>query len=286
MIDLVILGGDSRDNCTKVWNFDTEKLKWTSLECPERSGPPSKIFGHSTVIYNRKLYIFGGQDEDNYSTSMYILDHSLYLKRATMVLTKASSNSTLKVTASKSRAVTASTVQNPSRSVGKQLPLKTLARASVSQPAQSVRNEEWKNFYEVITRIGKGGFSVAATVKSKSNGRIFVAKKTSLTHLSYQNKKHAQSEVKYHSQLNFPFLVKFYEAFVQKDYVVIIMEYCEGGDLFRLIQHQKEKKCYFEEEQIMTWFVQLLLAIEYIHSNGLLHLDLKSGTCFFFLLQV
>ncbi len=106
---------------------------------------------------------------------------------------------------------------------------KPIHRPSVSQPIPVPRSEEWKDYYDVITKIGKGGFSIAASVRQKSSGLIFAAKKTNLLGLTFLNKKRALAEIKYHSQLEHPFIVKFYESFVQKAYIVIIMEYCEGN---------------------------------------------------------
>jgi N-acetylneuraminic acid mutarotase len=83
-VDLIILGGDSKDQLTKIWSFDTEKLTWSSVDTAESQAPPTKFFGHTTVNFNKKLYIFGGQDEDSYSKNLYILDHSFYQKRLSL----------------------------------------------------------------------------------------------------------------------------------------------------------------------------------------------------------
>jgi NIMA (never in mitosis gene a)-related kinase 1/4/5 len=45
------------------------------------------------------------------------------------------------------------------------------------------------------------------------------------------------------------------------------MEYAGGGDLSQRIKSAKETKMFFSEAQILNWFVQICLALRYIHSK-------------------
>eukprot|EP00468_Gymnochlora_sp_CCMP2014_P007396 CAMPEP_0167759192 /NCGR_PEP_ID=MMETSP0110_2-20121227/10884_1 /TAXON_ID=629695 /ORGANISM="Gymnochlora sp., Strain CCMP2014" /LENGTH=608 /DNA_ID=CAMNT_0007645545 /DNA_START=831 /DNA_END=2654 /DNA_ORIENTATION=- len=58
------------------------------------------------------------------------------------------------------------------------------------------------------------------------------------------------------------------------------MEYCEGGDLAAKIQQTKKEGKLIEEDQIMKWFVQMALGLHEIHTNRILHRDLKSQNIF------
>ncbi|XP_026054803.1 serine/threonine-protein kinase par-1-like [Carassius auratus] len=59
----------------------------------------------------------------------------------------------------------------------------------------------------------------------------------------------------------------------------VVMEYCAGGDLTKKIKTQKEKG-FFEEQQILDWFVQICLALQYIHKNNVLHRDIRPENAF------
>lgn len=55
----------------------------------------------------------------------------------------------------------------------------------------------------------------------------------------------------------------------------IVMEYCEGGDLYALIN--KQKGIPFKEQQVLNWFVQLCLALKHVHDRKILHRDIKTS---------
>uniref|UniRef100_A0A672K3E6 non-specific serine/threonine protein kinase n=1 Tax=Sinocyclocheilus grahami TaxID=75366 RepID=A0A672K3E6_SINGR len=53
-----------------------------------------------------------------------------------------------------------------------------------------------------------------------------------------------------------------------------VMEYCAQGNLYQRMKTQKERG-FFEEQQIIDWFVQICLALQYIHERNILHRDIK-----------
>ena len=55
----------------------------------------------------------------------------------------------------------------------------------------------------------------------------------------------------------------------------IIMEYSDNGDLKEMILKTKKHKIYFTEDFVMHIFVQILLAVEYLHRHNILHHDIK-----------
>jgi NIMA (never in mitosis gene a)-related kinase len=86
-------------------------------------------------------------------------------------------------------------------------------------------------------------------------------------------------EIEVLKQLDSPYIVKYHDSFIEKSWLCIVMEYCEGGDLQKLIQAQREHG-FFTEQQILTWFTQMCLALQHMHSKKILHRDLKPQNIF------
>eukprot|EP00757_Euglenozoa_sp_SAG-D1_P008322 gene8323-2847_t len=56
------------------------------------------------------------------------------------------------------------------------------------------------------------------------------------------------------------------------------MDYAEGGDLCSIIYQRRNRN--FGEEQLLDWFIQLCLAMKYMHSKKVLHRDIKTQNIF------
>jgi len=53
------------------------------------------------------------------------------------------------------------------------------------------------------------------------------------------------------------------------------MEYADGGDLYTLLKQYKHKKKMFTEEELWSFAYQIFLGIDYLHSNNIMHRDIK-----------
>lgn len=76
--------------------------------------------------------------------------------------------------------------------------------------------------------------------------------------------------------LNHANVVQYHDSFIEKDYMCIVMDYCERGDFQKRIKKAKAMNKCFPQAQILDWFVQLALGLAHIHQNKVLHRDLKT----------
>lgn len=99
-----------------------------------------------------------------------------------------------------------------------------------------------------------------------------------MTQLSQKEKREALNEVSVLRQLSHPHIIKYRKSFEEKGMLCIVMDYASKGDLYQKIKKRHGKL--FQEDQIMKWFIQIALALEYTHSNHILHRDLKTQNIF------
>ncbi|XP_074922469.1 serine/threonine-protein kinase Nek1 isoform X5 [Chelonoidis abingdonii] len=132
--------------------------------------------------------------------------------------------------------------------------------------------------YVKVQKIGEGSFGKAILVKAKENSRQYVIKEINICKMSNKEREESRREVAVLANMKHPNIVLYRESFEENGSLYIVMDYCEGGDLFRRINAQKG--ILFSEDQIMDWFVQICLALKHVHDRKILHRDIKSQNIF------
>nr|XP_033798097.1 serine/threonine-protein kinase Nek1 isoform X2 [Geotrypetes seraphini] len=132
--------------------------------------------------------------------------------------------------------------------------------------------------YAKVNKIGEGSFGKAILVRSKEDGKHYVVKEINISRMSNKERQESRKEVAVLANMKHPNIVQYKESFEEGGCLYIVMDYCEGGDLFKRINAQKG--VLFSEDQVMDWFVQICLALKHVHDRKILHRDIKSQNIF------
>ncbi|GCB74795.1 hypothetical protein scyTo_0003887 [Scyliorhinus torazame] len=132
--------------------------------------------------------------------------------------------------------------------------------------------------YIKVNKIGEGSFGKAILVNSKEDGRQYVIKEINISRMPNKEREESRREVAVLANMKHPNIVQYKESFEENGCLYIVMDYCEGGDLFKRINAQKG--ILFTEHQILDWFVQICLALKHVHDRKILHRDIKSQNIF------
>ena len=132
-----------------------------------------------------------------------------------------------------------------------------------------------KEYYQVISEIGKGGNAKVYEVQNKKTKDIRACKYLSKSNIKESDLEKFRREIKILIKTDHPNIIKLYEVFETKKSLYLIMEKCNGGELFdKIINHISSGQMY-SEQMAANIILQIMSAVDYCHKNGICHRDLK-----------
>jgi non-specific serine/threonine protein kinase len=129
------------------------------------------------------------------------------------------------------------------------------------------------NFYLYGRLIGQGAFGKVNIGLNILTGRVVAIKSFNKSNLNKNgdNMKKILYETNLMKKLNHPNITKILEMFEDDEYILIAMEYINGGNLFSFVKKRRK----LSEKTAKFLFRQIILGIKYIHSQKIVHRDIK-----------
>ena len=127
--------------------------------------------------------------------------------------------------------------------------------------------------YEIVNELGCGAYARVLRVKNRNTNVEYACKellKSSISDLESFHK-----EISILSTLDHPNIIKLYETCENEECIYLIMELCNGGELFDYLITKLEQQQTLTEKEVAHIFKQLMSAVSYCHSNKVSHRDLK-----------
>lgn len=133
--------------------------------------------------------------------------------------------------------------------------------------------------YRRVRIVGQGSFGVAVLYEKKHDGSQVVIKQINLSDLASAEREMAMNEVEVFSKLHHPNIIQYYDSFIRHETLLIEMEFADGGTLATLIA-ERNLNDRFSERQILSIVEQITSAVNYMHSQNIIHRDLKTANIF------
>jgi len=127
--------------------------------------------------------------------------------------------------------------------------------------------------FELLKVIGLGAFGKVLQVKNKKTQEVYamkvISKRLLRKKVSYVQNVQAERDIL--TKIRHPFIVPMRCSFQTKQKLFIIMDFCAGGELFLRLGREGV----FLERTAAFYLAEIILALDHLHSKGILHRDLK-----------
>ena len=131
--------------------------------------------------------------------------------------------------------------------------------------------------YVMKKQLGQGSFGVTWKVEQAKTGKILAAKVMDTNSMTPKDRGFVANEVRCLARCNHPNIISHHLSEDFDGMLVIIMEYADGGDLYKQIKVRQQGNKYFKEHEVLFILVQLCLALQHIHAKKMMHRDLKTA---------
>ena len=144
-----------------------------------------------------------------------------------------------------------------------------------------MENNNNYNDFTLIKILKKNDFyTIYQSIKNNNKNKFYSIKNIFLNKISNDEINDYIKDCKILKLLKNSFILKIYNYYLTEENLLIIFEYLNGGFLSEFLSLQRKKKSLIKEEIIWKIYIQLILGLNKIHNNNIIHRDLKTQNIF------
>lgn len=128
------------------------------------------------------------------------------------------------------------------------------------------------NQYKIIRKLGRGGFGEVYLV-SESDGQQWAIKEMNKRKISKDEICYIYNEIEVMKSLNSEYIVKHHTSHETDDFIYLVLEFCNGGDLRKDMNKQPDK--IYALREAARVLADVVKGLEVVHLKGYLHRDIK-----------
>jgi len=128
--------------------------------------------------------------------------------------------------------------------------------------------------FELLKVLGQGSFGKVFLVRKiigNDTGTLYAMKVLRKATLKVRDRVRTKMERNILTEVQHPFIVRLHYAFQTEGKLYLILDFLRGGDLFTRLA----KEIMFTEEDVKFYLAELALALDHLHSLGIIYRDLK-----------
>ncbi|XP_021362862.1 mitogen-activated protein kinase kinase kinase 4-like isoform X2 [Mizuhopecten yessoensis] len=143
-----------------------------------------------------------------------------------------------------------------------------------NEPEQRISARRVNFRWQRGTKIGEGQFGKVFSAVNMDTGELMAMKEMKFQINDHQALKEIADEITLFEGILHPNLVKYYGVEVHRDEMLVFMEYCDRGTL------EEAAKMGLPEPLIRIYTKEILLAVNHLHDNNIVHRDIKGANIF------
>uniref|UniRef100_G3PU77 non-specific serine/threonine protein kinase n=1 Tax=Gasterosteus aculeatus aculeatus TaxID=481459 RepID=G3PU77_GASAC len=128
--------------------------------------------------------------------------------------------------------------------------------------------------FQLLKVLGQGSYGkvfLVRKIRGVDRGQLYAMKVLKKATLKVRDRVRSKMERDILAEVNHPFIVKLHYAFQTEGKLYLILDFLRGGDLFTRLS----KEVMFTEDDVKFYLAELALALDHLHSLGIIYRDLK-----------